>query len=90
MNDFRTALRALVKSHPEIDLVIVHQVNGDNDFFSHKPEVEACERDRVIAACQQIIEGIKETENRRGPGRQSCPDSKPGHQSPRCPAESTP
>lgn len=75
--DFRPALRKVVKDNPEIDIIIVHQSNGDNDFFSHKPEVEACERERVIAACEAVIKGIRETEARevaRSGGKpQSCP-----------------
>lgn len=91
--DFRPPLRDLVRDHPEIDLVIVHHANGDNDFFSHKPEVDACERLRVVAACEQIIQGIREVEARessRPRRRRNEPMSCPGSGGSRSPAAGCP
>lgn len=53
--DDRAMLRQIVADDPAIDLVIVHHADGGNDFFSAKPEVESCERWRVIAVCRDII-----------------------------------
>lgn len=72
MTDFRAVLRDLVYRDPSIDFVIVHHASGDNDFFSAKPEVESCERERIVAVCQQVIDGIRESEQRHR-GRAACP-----------------
>ena len=88
-----TLLRMLVADDPDIDVVIVHLANGDNEFFSHKPEIQACERKRVIEACEAVIAGIREVEereqhrSRRRNEPMSCPGSgSPSRSSGNCPA----
>lgn len=55
----RAAIRAIVVNDPSIDVVIVHHADGGNDFFSAKPDVETCERWRVIEACRGIIRTLE-------------------------------
>lgn len=79
------ALRKMVREDTGVNLIIVHQEDGNNDFFSYLPEAEECERRRVIAICKDIIRELEKlgAPRRRygtGPG---CPGMKPG--SP-CPA----
>lgn len=76
-------LRAMA-TDPSVDVIIVHHANGDNSFFSHKPEIDACERARVIEACEAVIAGIRDVEarERARPGRaQYCPGSDPNARS---------
>lgn len=85
----REILDIMVRDYPEIDVIIVHKANGDNEFFSHKPEVEACERARVIQACVAVIAGIREVEAKeaRRARRRNEPMSCPGGGSPAGPAK---
>lgn len=74
----RTTLRQIVADDPAIDLVIVHHADGSNDFFSAKPEVEICERWRVIAICRSIaatLEAMPRKQRSDAGSRTGCPTS---------------
>lgn len=55
----RIALRDIVRDDQSIDLIIVVHADGGTDFFSHRPDVEQCERSRVIAVCRRIADTLE-------------------------------
>jgi hypothetical protein len=55
----RTQMRGIVRDDPTIDLIIVVHADGGTDFFSHRPDVEQCERWRVIAVCRRIADTLE-------------------------------
>lgn len=71
----RRVIRKAVQKDDGIDLVIIRHTDGSNDIFSSKPEVEKCERLRVIDVCLAIARELESTPSRRGPGPQKCPGS---------------
>lgn len=75
----RRALREITAADPGIDVVIVHHADGSNDFFSAKPEVEQCERHRVIEICLDIAVTLEGMTGRPA----SCPGS--SRKGPGCP-----
>lgn len=77
--DRETLRRILQDDHNRIDLIIVHHFDGSNDFFSDKPEVEQCERQRVIDICLDIAStllkmGVRAKFSRKDKGKKhGCP-----------------
>lgn len=87
---WRESVRRIVADRPEIDIVIVHHADGSNDFFSAKPDVERCERWRVIEVCRGIIRVLQEMPRKQrsdaGTSKR-CGDGLPGSYDTRCPDE---
>lgn len=82
----RVAVRRIVADDPDVDLVIVHHADGSNDFFSAKPDVERCERWRVIAVCRAIastLEAMPRKQRSDAGSRTACPSD--GHRAAGCP-----
>ena len=87
---WRQTIRNLVATNPEIDVVIVHTADGSNDYFSAKPEVERCERWRVIEVCRDIIRALESMPRRQRADAGTstrCGDGLPGKHDTACPAE---
>ena len=68
-SDWRVPVNEVVRNEPAIEFVVVHHANGDNDFFSHIPDLEVCQRQRVVGILRGIADTL-ESSRRRG---QSCP-----------------
>lgn len=57
--DTRRTLRGIVQADDGIDIVIVHHADGSNDFFSAKPDVERCERMRIVRVLREIADTLE-------------------------------
>lgn len=76
----RKVLRDVVRHDDGIDILICHHADGSNDYFSAKPEVQECERHRIIEVCLEIAIALESMPERPA----QCPgDSRQGRG---CPA----
>jgi hypothetical protein len=71
---WRPKIDQVVRDNPAIEFVVVHHADGSNDFFSHIPDLEVCQRHRVAGTLRDIADNLESSRQRqRGPGPQSCP-----------------
>lgn len=71
----RMRIRSIVHGSPSVDFVVVHHVDGSNDYFSHIPDVEVCQRSRVAAVLRSIAAHL---EAGKPQSTGMCPGAHPG------------